>query len=98
MPISLADRIALIKPSATLAISAKADQLKAEGKDIINLGVGEPDFNTPDYIKDAAIHAIQDNFTRYTAVDGIAELKSAIQAKFIRDNQLTYANDQIIVS
>lgn len=94
----LAARLAVVKPSATLAISAKANRLKAEGKDIINLSVGEPDFDTPLIIKQAAHQAIDAGFTKYTAVGGIAELKQAICRKLARDNQLSYQPQQIIVS
>ncbi len=94
----LSARVQRIKPSPTLAVSAKADELMAAGKDIINLGVGEPDFDTPDFIKKAAITAIEQGFTKYTAVDGTAGLKKAIIKKFARDNQLTYTPAQIIVS
>lgn len=94
----LSDRVNRVKPSPTLAVTAKAAKLRAEGKDIIGLGAGEPDFDTPQPIKDAAIAAIESGFTKYTAVDGIAELKSAIQAKFKRENQLDYDLNQIIVS
>ncbi|MCD6040231.1 MAG: Aspartate aminotransferase [Gammaproteobacteria bacterium] len=94
----LSARVQRIKPSPTLAISARADELIAAGKDIINLGAGEPDFDTPDFIKQAAIAAIQQGFTKYTAVDGTTGLKQAISKKFLRDNQLTYAPQQIIVS
>lgn len=91
-------RVQRIKPSETLAVAARAEALIAEGKDIINLSVGEPDFDTPDFIKKAAIEAIQSGFTKYTAVDGTLELKKAIIQKFERDNQLTYDLSQIIVS
>jgi len=94
----LSERVKRIRPSATLAISSKANELKASGKNIINLGVGEPDFHTPEHIKHAAIQAIEENFTRYTAVDGIAELKQAIINKFKKDNQLDYHANQILVS
>jgi aspartate aminotransferase len=94
----LAARVQRIKPSPTLAVSARADELIAAGKNIINLGVGEPDFDTPHYIKEAAIKAINDGFTKYTAVDGTIGLKKAIINKLARDNQLTYQPDQIIVS
>ncbi|GAB4070221.1 pyridoxal phosphate-dependent aminotransferase [Ancylobacter sonchi] len=86
-----------IKPSATIAISNKARELKAEGRDIIALSAGEPDFETPDNVKEAAIKAIRDGQTRYTAVDGIPELKAAIVAKFKRENGLTYKPSQITV-
>ena len=84
--------------SATLAMAAKARELKAEGKDIIGLSLGEPDFNTPDFIKDAAKQAIDDNYNSYTPVDGYGELKQAIIIKFERDNKLTYKPSQIVVS
>ena len=87
-----------IKPSPTLAVTARAKALKAEGKDIIGLGAGEPDFDTPDHIKAAAIEAINSGFTKYTAVDGTPELKRAVIAKFKRDNGLDYTPDQILVS
>lgn len=98
MDIQLSDRVNSIKPSPTLAVSTKAAELKAAGHDIIGLGVGEPDFPTPEHIKEAAKQAIDNNFTHYTAVDGIAELKQAIIAKLKRDNQLTYKPEQILVS
>lgn len=84
--------------SATLAMAAKARELKAEGKDIIGLSLGEPDFNTPDFIKDAAIKAINEDYNSYTPVDGYVELKEAIITKFKRDNSLTYTLPQIVVS
>lgn len=84
--------------SATLAMAAKARELRAEGKDIIGLSLGEPDFNTPDFIKEAAIQAINDNYNSYTPVDGYAELKEAIIGKFKRDNGLHYSPSQIVVS
>ena len=87
-----------VKPSPTLAVSQKARELKAAGKDVISLGAGEPDFDTPDYIKVAAINAINEGKTKYTAVDGITELKDAIIAKFKRDNDLTYDRSQISVA
>ncbi|MCU7940137.1 MAG: pyridoxal phosphate-dependent aminotransferase [gamma proteobacterium symbiont of Bathyaustriella thionipta] len=96
--ITLSDRVQSIKPSATLVITAKAKALKAEGKAIIGLGAGEPDFDTPEHIKDAAIKAINDGFTKYTAVGGTPELKQAICDKFKRDNSLTYTPDQVLVS
>ena len=94
----LSDRINNLAASATLAMAAKARELKAEGKDIIGLSLGEPDFNTPDFIKDAAIQAINDNYNSYTPVDGYVELKDAIITKFKRDNNLTYDRTQIVVS
>jgi len=94
----LASRISLIKPSPTLAITAKANALKAEGRDVIGFGAGEPDFDTPDNIKQAAIKAIQDGFTKYTPVGGTDELKDAIIGKFKKDNDLTYGRSEIVVS
>jgi aspartate aminotransferase len=94
----LSERAKAIKPSPTLAIDAKAKALKAAGKDIINFGVGEPDFDTPDNIKEAAIKAIRDGFTKYTPVGGTDELKAAIADKFKKDNGLSYEKDEIIVS
>ncbi len=87
-----------VKPSPTLAVSARANAMKAEGKDILSLAAGEPDFDTPDFIKDAAIKALKDGFTKYTAVDGTAGLKKAIINKFERENGLTYKTDEILVS
>jgi aspartate aminotransferase len=98
MSIDLAKRVQLVKPSPTLAVAARADELKAAGKDIISLSVGEPDFDTPDHIKAAAIKAIQDGFTKYTAVDGTKSLKQAIINKLEQDNHLTYSLSQILVS
>ncbi|BAW80707.1 class I and II aminotransferase [Candidatus Nitrosoglobus terrae] len=98
MNITLATRVQKIKPSPTLAITAQAKALQAKGKDIISLGAGEPDFDTPDYIKEAAIQAIRDGFTKYTAVDGIPSLKQAILTKFSKENSLHYESDQILVS
>lgn len=98
MSIKLSQRVQAVKPSPTLAISARAAEMRAAGKDIIGLGVGEPDFNTPEHINEAAIRAIHDGKTRYTAVDGTPELKQAVIAKFKRDNGLDYAADQILVS
>ncbi len=94
----LSERILNMATSATLAMAAKARELKSEGKDIIGLSLGEPDFNTPDFIKDAAKQAIDDNFNSYTPVDGYAELKQAIITKFKRDNNLSYTPSQIVVS
>ena len=93
----LADRLSRIKPSPTLAVAAKAKALKAEGRDVLELGLGEPDFDTPDFIKDAAIAAMKAGQTKYTLVDGTMDLKKAIAAKFKRDNGLDYATDQISV-
>ncbi len=94
----LSERILNMATSATLAMAAKARELRAEGKDIIGLSLGEPNFNTPDFIKSAAKQAIDDNYNSYTPVDGYAELKQAIITKFKRDNNLTYTPSQIIVS
>jgi aspartate aminotransferase len=96
--LSLSARVQAIKPSPTLAVTARAAKLKAEGKDIIGLGAGEPDFDTPQHIKDAAIAAINKGFTKYTAVGGTPSLKAAIIAKFKRDNGLDYTARQILVS
>lgn len=93
----LADRLGRIQPSPTMAVTARAAELKAEGHDIIGLGAGEPDFDTPDPVKDAAIAAIRAGYTKYTRVDGAPELKRAIRDKFRRDNGLDYALDEIIV-
>ncbi|MFV9551934.1 pyridoxal phosphate-dependent aminotransferase [Algibacter sp. PT7-4] len=94
----LSDRILNMATSATLAMAAKARELRGEGKDIIGLSLGEPDFNTPDFIKEAAIQAVNDNYNSYTPVDGYGELKDAIITKFKRDNNLTYTPSQIVVS
>jgi aspartate aminotransferase len=94
----LSQRVQKVKPSPTLAVTARAAKLKAEGKDIIGLGAGEPDFDTPSHISDAGVDAIRKGITRYTAVDGTVELKEAIIAKFKRDNSLTYERSQILVS
>ena len=93
----LADRIARIKPSATIAVADKARALKAAGRNVIGLAAGEPDFDTPENIKEAAIKAIREGKTKYTAVDGTPELKAAIARKFKRENGLTYKPAQIIV-
>ena len=93
----IAKRLARIKPSPTMAITAKAVELKAQGRDVIGLGAGEPDFNTPENIKEAGIRAIRDGATKYTKVDGMPELKAAIARKFKRDNGLDYAPEQITV-
>jgi aspartate aminotransferase len=94
----LSDRILNMATSATLAMAAKARELRTEGKDIIGLSLGEPDFNTPDFIKEAAIQAIHDNYNSYSPVDGYVDLKQAIITKFKRDNGLTYTANQIVVS
>lgn len=95
---ALSTRINSLPTSATLAMAAKARELKNDGIDVIGLSLGEPDFNTPDFIKNAAIQAVNDNYNSYTPVDGYAELKSAIITKFKRDNDLDYAPNQIVVS
>ena len=95
---ALSRRVQRVKPSPTLAVTARAARLKAEGKDVIGLGAGEPDFDTPGHIAQAGIDAIKSGFTRYTNVEGIDELKDAIIAKFQRDNGLTYERSQILVS
>ncbi|BBL70285.1 pyridoxal phosphate-dependent aminotransferase [Methylogaea oryzae] len=98
MNIQLSDRVQAIKPSPTLAITARANALKAAGKDIIGLGAGEPDFDTPQHIKDAAIKAIENGFTKYTAVGGTPGLKQAIVDKFQRENGFSYQTNQVLVS
>jgi aspartate aminotransferase len=94
----LSARVGRIKPSATLAVSARAAELRRAGHDVIGLGAGEPDFDTPQHIQDAAIQAIREGFTHYTSVDGILELREAIAEKFRRDNEIDYDPDQILVS
>ena len=94
----LSERVNRVKPSPTLAVTAKAAELRASGKDVIGLGAGEPDFDTPEHIKEAAIGAIRDGFTKYTAVDGTPALKQAVATKFKKDNGLDYTADQILVS
>ena len=98
MDLQLSDRVQNIKPSPTLAVTNRAAELRAAGKDIIGLGAGEPDFDTPKHIKDAAIDALNKGYTKYTAVDGTPSLKKAIIDKFQRDNGLSYQADQILVS
>ena len=98
MSILLSERSKNIKPSPTLAVSAHAAQLRAQGRDIISLSAGEPDFDTPEHIKNAAIEAINDGQTKYTAVDGTPKLKQAIINKFQRENNLDYENNQILTS
>ena len=98
MYIQLSDRVKAIKPSPTIAISSRARELQEAGEDVIGLGAGEPDFDTPVHIKEAAKKAIDDNFTRYTAVDGIPSLKEAICRKLDRENKLQYTNAQVVVS
>jgi aspartate aminotransferase len=98
MTIKLSNRVQAVKPSPTLAITARAAALRAAGKDVIGLGAGEPDFDTPEHIKDAARRAIADGKTKYTPVDGTPGLKQAVIDKFKRDNGLVYEPDQILVS
>ncbi len=98
MKLEISERAKIIPPSPTLTISNKAKEMMSSGIDVINFGVGEPDFNTPDYIKESAKEAIDANFTRYTANAGIPELRKAISEKFRIDNQLDYSPDQILVS
>ncbi|MFN5745316.1 MAG: pyridoxal phosphate-dependent aminotransferase [Methylococcaceae bacterium] len=95
---TLSDRVLSIKPSPTLAVTARAAAMRAAGKDIVGLGAGEPDFDTPEHIKQAAIKAIQDGFTKYTAVDGTPALKKAVVAKFKRENGFDYEPRQVLVS
>ncbi|MDI6801331.1 MAG: pyridoxal phosphate-dependent aminotransferase [Thermodesulfovibrionales bacterium] len=94
----LYERAMRIKPSPTLAVDAKAKAMKAQGMDVVNFGVGEPDFDTPEHVKEAAIKAIRDGFTKYTPVGGIDELKDGIISKFKNDNGLEYAKEEILVS
>jgi len=96
--IRLSERLKKINPSSTLTITTKAKKLKSDGKDVINFAAGEPDFDTPDFIKDAAIEAIRTGFTKYTPTTGTFELKKAISEKFKKDNSLDYNPDQIVVS
>ena len=94
----LSDRLNMLSPSATLAMSQRSGELKAQGVDVINLSVGEPDFNTPDHIKEAAKKAIDDNWTRYSPVPGYPDLKKAISDKLARENNLNYSPDEILTS
>ena len=98
MELTLAQRVTRIKPSPTLAVTAKAGELKAQGKDVLSLGAGEPDFDTPQHIKDAAHQAIRDGKTKYTPVGGTPALKQAIIDKMARDNALTYTPKQVLAS
>ena len=98
MTLSLSRRVQRVKPSPTLAVTARAARLKAEGKDVIGLGAGEPDFDTPPHIAQAGIDAIKNGFTRYTYVEGINELKDAVIAKFERDNGIRYERPQVLIS
>ena len=96
--IQLSDRLLSMEESATIAMSRKSRELKAEGKDVISLSLGEPDFNTPEFIKDAANEAMKNNFTRYMPVPGFDDLRENISMKFKRDNNLSYSKNQIVVS
>jgi len=98
LEIKLSQRVQRIKPSPTLAVTARAAEMRAAGHDVIGLGAGEPDFDTPQHIKDAAVKALDEGFTKYTPVGGTPGLKDAIAAKFKRDNGLDYSADQILVS
>ena len=98
MTVAISKRALRVKPSPTLAVTALAARLKAEGKDVIGLGAGEPDFDTPAHISAAGVQAINSGFTRYTNVDGVPELKDAIIAKFQRDNGISYERNQVLVS
>jgi aspartate aminotransferase len=98
MNLQLSSRVRAVKPSPTLAITARAAEMRAAGKDVIGLGAGEPDFDTPEHIKTAAIKAINEGFTKYTAVDGTPALKRAVIEKFKRDNGFEYTMEQILVS
>ncbi|MBA3582111.1 MAG: pyridoxal phosphate-dependent aminotransferase [Gammaproteobacteria bacterium] len=98
MDIKLSERVQRIQPSPTLALTGLVAKLKAEGRNIIALGAGEPDFDTPEHIKDAAIKALRDGHTKYTPVEGIASLKQAVVDKFKRENELNYKTEQVLVS
>ncbi|GAB4182305.1 MAG: pyridoxal phosphate-dependent aminotransferase [Wenzhouxiangellaceae bacterium] len=98
MTLKTSQRVAKVKPSATIAVSMKAAELRAAGRDILSLSMGEPDFDTPAHIGQAAVRAITEGQTRYTAVDGTAALKQAVQKKFQRDHQIDYEANQILVS
>ena len=95
---ALSNRINSLPVSATLAMAAKARELKNKGTDVIGLSLGEPDFNTPDFIKEAAIQAVNDNYNSYSPVDGYMDLKEAVCEKFKRDNNLVYTPSQVVVS
>lgn len=97
MKLKLGDRMALIEPSSTISITDKARKLRSEGKNICVLSIGQPDFDTPNHIKEAGIKAINDGKTKYTTMDGICELKDAIIQKLWKDNQLKYEKNQICV-
>ena len=95
---AVSERMTRVMPSATSAVLNLAAKLRDEGKDIISLGAGEPDFDTPIHIKEAAIKAVRDGYTKYTAIDGSAELKDSIQRKFNQDNNVNYSHEEILVS
>ena len=94
----ISERVRKVKPSATIAISSKAMEMRSAGVDVISMSAGEPDFDTPEYIKDAAKKAMDNGMTKYTQVDGVPELKQAIIHKFSEDNDLIYDPDNILVS
>jgi aspartate aminotransferase len=96
--IQLSERLLAMEESATIAMAKKSRELKAQGKDVISLSLGEPDFHTPEFIKDAAVQALKDNYTTYTPVPGYDDLRESISRKFLRDNNLTYSKEQIVVS
>src|SRR5579871_5056091 len=98
MQYKISQRAASLTPSLTLAIDSKAKQMKADGLDVVGFGVGEPDFDTPQHIKDACIKALNEGFTKYTAASGIPELRQAVADKFKRENDLSYKPSQIIIS
>src|SRR4051812_46892809 len=98
MKYKISHRAAALSPSLTLAIDSKAKAMKAEGLDVVGFGAGEPDFDTPQHIKDACAKALADGFTKYTPSSGIPELRAAIAEKFKRDNGLTYKSSQCVVS
>ena len=98
MSLSVSERMNRVMPSATSSVLGLVAELREAGRDLISLGAGEPDFDTPDHIKQAAVKAIKDGQTKYTAIDGTSYLKTAIQRKFMRDNALSYSSEQILVS
>ena len=98
MSLSVSERMGRVMPSATSAVLGLAAELREAGRDVISLGAGEPDFDTPEHIKAAAIEAIKEGQTKYTAIDGTSALKAAVQRKFERDNNLVYRPEQILVS
>ena len=96
--IQLSERLLAMEESATIAMAKKSRELKSQGKDVISLSLGEPDFHTPSFIKEAAVQALDQNYTTYTPVPGYDDLRQSIALKFKRDNELTYTKDQIVVS